>query len=161
MKKSQIEELFRAHYATMYRFALSMLYDEDESRDVASDVFAKVFENNITLRPDTARHYLMTAVRSRCLNIIEQKKLHERVAELYLLNEPVCSDDTDDAHLHQITAFIHDSFHGTAAEVLRMKFACGMESKDVAQALGISTVAVYKHLAKALEIIKTNFNKNI
>lgn len=75
MKKSQIEELFRAHYATMYRFALSMLYDEDESRDVASDVFAKVFENNITLRPDTARHYLMTAVRNRCLNIIEQKKL--------------------------------------------------------------------------------------
>lgn len=42
-----------------------MLYDEDESRDVASDVFAKVFENNITLRPDTARHYLMTAVRNR------------------------------------------------------------------------------------------------
>ena len=42
-----------------------------------------------------------------------------------------------------------------------MKFSCGMESKDVAQALGISTVAVYKHLAKALEIIKTNFNKNI
>ena len=42
MTKSELEILFKTHYAAMYRLAMSFLYDVDEARDVVSDVFAQL-----------------------------------------------------------------------------------------------------------------------
>ena len=41
MTKREIENLFKTHYTRMYRLAASILYDEDESKDVVSEVFAR------------------------------------------------------------------------------------------------------------------------
>ena len=44
MTKSELEILFKAHYAAMFRLAVSLLYDADEARDVVSDVFASLLD---------------------------------------------------------------------------------------------------------------------
>ena len=54
MTKREIENLFKTHYTRMYRLAASILYDEDESKDVVSEVFARLMDSDVTLRPDTA-----------------------------------------------------------------------------------------------------------
>ena len=36
--RSQIESLFKTHYTQMYHLALTLLFDEAESKDVVSDV---------------------------------------------------------------------------------------------------------------------------
>ena len=51
MEKPEIETLFKQYYAPMYVLARTLLYDDDESRDVVSDIFAKVYEGDITLPP--------------------------------------------------------------------------------------------------------------
>ena len=53
----------------MYRLAASILYDEDESKDVVSEVFARLMASDVTLRPDTAEAYLLTGVRNQCRNV--------------------------------------------------------------------------------------------
>ena len=40
--RSQIESLFKTHYTQMYHLALTLLFDEAESKDVVSDVFASL-----------------------------------------------------------------------------------------------------------------------
>jgi len=40
-KKQVIQDLFKAHYAQMYRLARTILYDEDESKDAVSEVREK------------------------------------------------------------------------------------------------------------------------
>jgi DNA-directed RNA polymerase specialized sigma24 family protein len=40
-RKKDIEQLFRQHYAKMYNLARCILSDDDESKDVVSEVFAQ------------------------------------------------------------------------------------------------------------------------
>lgn len=75
MEKRQVEILFRQHYRRMYAAAYSMLYDEQESKDAVSDVFASLLEGNVELLPDAAGQYLLTAVRHNCMNRLRDKTL--------------------------------------------------------------------------------------
>lgn len=69
MTRKEIESLFKTHYAQMYRLAVTILYDEAESKDVVSDVFARLLNSYETLKADTAERYLLTAVRNQCRNV--------------------------------------------------------------------------------------------
>jgi len=40
MERQEIQRLFVQHYAKMLRVARTILYDEQESQDVVSDIFA-------------------------------------------------------------------------------------------------------------------------
>ena len=45
--------MFRRHYDAMYRFAFSFLRDYEESRDVVSEVFARLWDEGKPLKQDT------------------------------------------------------------------------------------------------------------
>ena len=47
MKTNEIEILFRQHYNQMIQLARMMLYDDEESRDVVSEVFATLVKTDI------------------------------------------------------------------------------------------------------------------
>ena len=49
MTRKEIENLFKTHYAQMYRLAVTILYDEAESKDMVSEVFARLLNSNETL----------------------------------------------------------------------------------------------------------------
>ena len=82
MTRREIETLFKTYYTRMYRLAASILYDEDESKDVVSEVFARLMASDVTLRPDTAEAYLLTGVRNQCRNVMERKQVRERFLRL-------------------------------------------------------------------------------
>ena len=46
-RKKDIEQLFRQHYAKMYNLARCILSDDDESKDVVSEVFAQILADDV------------------------------------------------------------------------------------------------------------------
>ena len=69
MTRKDVESLFKTHYTEMYHLALTLLFDEAESKDVVSDVFAhllnKVRRDEFEIRNnDTLQAYLQTSVRN-------------------------------------------------------------------------------------------------
>lgn len=44
-QQQNIERLFRSHYEAMYNLARYLLADDDESKDVVSDVFTQLLES--------------------------------------------------------------------------------------------------------------------
>ena len=66
MERQDIQRLFKQHYAKMYRVARTILYDEQESEDVVSDIFERLLHGQTVLMPDTEEHYLLTSVRNQC-----------------------------------------------------------------------------------------------
>ena len=74
MTKKELGILFRAHYTKMYRLAFSILYDEDESKDVVSEVFDRLLKGYVMLRPDTAEQFLLTGVRNQCRDVLRKKQ---------------------------------------------------------------------------------------
>ena len=102
----------------------------------------------------------MAAVRNRCLNLIEQKRTRERLRNLYALETDGVSTELNDERYDEVMAFVSKHFSGTALRVMQLRFVDGLECKEIASTLHISTVAVYKHLARAMQTSKANI-KNL
>ena len=84
MTKKEFEDIYRQHYAKMYRLARTMLYDADESKDVVSDIFARLLREKYQPQRNQMEGYLMTAVRNRCRDVLSHKSMRERVERLFL-----------------------------------------------------------------------------
>ena len=75
MERQEIQQLFIQHYAKMLRVARTILYDEQESKDVVSDIFVNLLQGQTALMPDTAEYYLLTSVRNQCFKRIRHEDI--------------------------------------------------------------------------------------
>ncbi|MBR0049830.1 MAG: sigma-70 family RNA polymerase sigma factor [Prevotella sp.] len=165
MKKEEIEILFRQHYGSMIRLAMRMLYDDEESRDVVSEVFATLMNTDIL--PKNMEGYLMASVRNRCLNLLEHKDVRAKFEQAYTLEmkqNMVTDDDafsyaTVEQRLQKIMAYAKQHLTEQTLLVFRMRHINGMKYQEIADQIGISRVMVYKHLAKAMITIKEYNNQ--
>ena len=67
--KQEFERIFRQYYGGMFRLARKMLGDDQESKDVVSDVCAQLLNSHTDLHSDTLQSYLLTSIRNRCINL--------------------------------------------------------------------------------------------
>ena len=166
MKKEEIEILFRQQYGPMIRLAKRMLYDDEESRDVVSEVFATLIKMDIL--PRNIESYLMTSVRNRCLNLLEHKDVRAKFEQVYTLEmkQDVVTDDDAFSYSYveqryqQMMAYAKKHLTEQTLLVFHMRHIDGMKYQEIADLLGISRVMVYKHLAKAMNTIKEYNNQN-
>ena len=165
MKKEKIEILFRQHYGPMIRLAKRMLYDDEESRDVVSEVFATLIKTDIL--PKNMEGYLMASVRNRCLNLLEHKDVRAKFEQAYTLEmkqNMVTDDDTIsytsvEQWYQQMMSFAKRHLSGQTLMVFHMRHIDGMKYQEIADQLGISRVMVYKHLTKAMNTIREYNNQ--
>lgn len=158
--RNDIELLFKAHYARMYRSATALLHDGDLARDIVHDVFASLLDGNSAIPVDAG--YLLRAVRNRCLNHIRDCGIHQRIAALYFLDtDGYDSDDwPDDETIARIYSLISNDISPQARRVIELRFSDGMPFARIAAVMGISETAVYRHLSNALKIIRKKLNEN-
>ena len=101
MTKEEFENIYRQHYARMYRLARTMLYDVDESKDVVSDIFARLLREKYQPQQSQMEGYLMTAVLNRCRDVISHKSIRKRVEKLFLQETLPAGVDAGSYHLHE------------------------------------------------------------
>ena len=160
MTKKEFEDIYRQHYARMYRLARTMLYDADESKDVVSDIFARLLRDGDRPQKDRMEGYLMTAVRNRCRDVLNRKSMQERV-EKHFLQESMQSQIVsmnDDDRLERLMQFIEAELPPLSQQIFRLRFLSEMSYEEVAQAAGVSKVTAYNHLSKSVQRIKKHFD---
>ena len=165
MKQKDVEELFRQHYAQMVQLARTLLYDDEEARDVVSEVFATLVRMDIV--PTNLKGYLLMSVRNRCLNLLEHKDVRAKFEQAYTLEmkRDVATDDDAFSYssveqwYQQMMAYAKKHLTGQTLLVFHMRHIDGMKYQEIADQLGISRVMVYKHLAKAMNTIKEYNNQ--
>ena len=138
----------------MYRLAASILYDEDESKDVVSEVFARLMASDVTLRPDTAEAYLLTGVRNQCRNVMERKQVRERF--LRLLSEEA-TEPTITNRMTELMQYVEEHLPPLSQQIFRLRFLREMTCQEVADTLGISRMTVHNHLKESVEQIRVYF----
>ena len=160
MKENEIEQLFRQHYAQMAKLARTMLYDDEEARDVVSEVFAALIRSDIV--PVNIKNYLLTSVRNRCLSILEHKSVRAKFEQAYTLEMKSVSQPAEEGdgeyqfsdRLGNLMTYAEQNLTAQTLRVFRMRHLQGMKYQDIADELGISRVMVYKHLTQAMVKIK-------
>lgn len=159
-KNQDIERLFKANYAVMLRLAVAMVHDRDAAGDVVHGVFESLLDSDSIAAVDTP--YLLRAVRNRSLNYLRDLDVRQRVAGLYILNVESGGEDTDAAmtDCDRLAELISDRLTPQTAEVVRLRFYKGMKYAEISRTLGISEAAVYKHLRRAIEILRPIIEEN-
>ena len=147
MEKMHIQQLFRQNYGKMMRVARSILFDEEECKDVVSDIFANLLHGNNVLSAQTEEHYLMTSVRNQCLKRLRHEEVKRRMAEI------------DDERLSEIDEFVERHLTEQERRIFQLRFSKGFSYEEIAAEEGISRVAVWKHLSHALNQIRNHFKK--
>ena len=155
-KKRQIERLFRLHYRAMYRLACILLHDEDESKDIVHDVFTQLLADDAQLNETTAEAFLLSCVRNRCLNEIRNRKTHERVRQLLMLDEDLGNTAPEDleAEIKALHVGIIELFPPICREIILLHFSEGLTFRAIAERLGVSETTIYKHLRSALNQLR-------
>ena len=156
-KEKNIEQLFRRHYAKMYNLARCILSDDDESKDVVSEVFDKILADGVVLMPGSEEGYLMRSVRHRCLNLIAHKSVKERVARLLLDDADVILSDDTDGRLERLMLLIEELEPPVRKQIFRLRYLQKMSYQEVADELGVSKVTVFNHISQALDWIRKQF----
>lgn len=155
MKREVIRLLFMQHYAKMQRVARTLLYDEQESEDVVSDIFENLLNRQTLLVPGTEEQYLMTSVRNRCLKRLR----HEAVVRAASLPfSPSEADNDEDERLTDIVEFVVSHLSEQEQRIFRLRFTEGCSYEEIAEEEGISRVAVWKHLSHVITELKRHFN---
>lgn len=183
--RSQIESLFKTHYTQMYHLALTLLFDEAESKDVVSDVFASLISGKtaikreqsdagissvereqalpkvkVVMRADSTKAFLLASVRHRCLNVLQHKQVQERFARLLTEDtDTFVSDNTVEEHLQmeELMCYVRENLSPMEQNIFRLRYLREMTCQDVAEALNVSRQTVHTHLKQSVEKIKKFF----
>ena len=156
MEKIVIQRLFMQHYAKMYRVARTILYDEQESKDVVSDIFEGLLRGETVLIPNTEERYLLTSVRNQCLKRLRHQETRLRMETA--TRGQATDAEVEDERLTDIIEFVVSHLTEQEQRIVRLRFTDGCSYEEIAAAEGISRVAVWKHLSHALKEIRNHFN---
>lgn len=155
-RERHVEQLFKLHYRAMYRLACILLHDNDESKDIVHDVFARILAQQVELKEETAQSYLLLSVRNQCMNVIRNRKIHQQVHHYLLLTDELeqTSPEKLEREIEVLREGINKLFPPICQEVIRLHFTDGMPFREIAKRLGVSETTIYKHLRNALDQLR-------
>ena len=163
MTRKDVESLFKTHYTQMYHLALTLLFDEAESKDVVSDVFANLLSGNALMRADNAKTFLLASVRHRCLNVLQHKQVQERFARLLIEDADTLISDNlveEQMQMEELMRYVRDNLSPMEQDVFRLRYLREMTCHEVAEVLNVSRQTVHTHLKQSVEKIRKYFNSN-
>ena len=164
MTRKDVESLFKTHYTQMYHLALTLLFDEAESKDVVSEVFTRLLSGSSVVRTDNARAFLLASVRHRCLNVLQHKQVKERFARLLTVDgNTLVSNDTveEQMEMEELVRYLQDNLPPLSVEIFRLHYLQEMTCQEVGEALNVSRQTVHTHLKQTMEKIKAYYNSNL
>lgn len=161
-RKQEVETLFRQHYRQMYRLATLLLHDNAVSKDIVHDVFAQLLTSSTELHEETVAAFLLTSVRNRCLNVIRDRKIQERVQRLYLLDldTTIIPPDLFCEELKALSEGISLLTPPVCREVVELHFRDNLTFREIAVRLGVSETTIYKHLRRALQQLREHLKRD-
>lgn len=164
---TQIEALYKQHYDSLLLAARKLLGNEEEARDAVSDVFAELLASGRPLREEQAASYLLVCVRNRCLNLLEHRRVvrtseqlyrHARKRDLLHLPQDICETaDHEEPPLDQVLDYVDTQLTAKASSVVKQRYLGKKKYDEIAQDMGISRIAVFKHLSRGIHQLQAHF----
>ena len=158
-KQTDIEHLYHLHYEEMYQLALTILHDEEEAKDVVSDIFTWLVDHYEEAYTSQWNSYLLSSVRNHCQDIIRHRQVKQK-AHSYLVTESL-AETTDDSpntpDAVDIINYAESKMTPKTKKIFLMRYGENMTYREISHIMGISIPAVYKHILQARHKITARF----
>ncbi len=153
---NEIEQLFRSNYTAMYTLACRLMHDSEVARDIVHDVFASLLKD---CPPYVSSAFLLKGVRFACMKYMRNLDVRARLKECYALDISEIDEDDwpTDEDVSRLNAIVDTMLSEQCRRVVRLRFNARLAYKDIAEEIGISETAVYKHLRHAMNVLRKYF----
>ena len=159
--KKSFEKLFKENYNRLYNYAYHFVNDAEVSRDIVSDVFAKVYENYKDLNHDTINSYLTVNVKNKSIDYLRHIQCSYVFNETYIKEtEDFYSDYSDKLEQDLLVEELLSSLPPFTRHILEQCYFQKKTYKELAVAMDISPDTVKKHISKALQIVIHLYNND-
>lgn len=150
---AEFESIYKRCFSRAMGLAVTLLYDEEEARDVVQHVFASIWESKLTIaNPDA---FVYRSVRNMCINKINTATNRERIKRLYAMEFENIDEDIDQqiAEVYQALDILTEREQQVVKEI----FSNGSSYKEAASNLNISVSTINKHIVNALRNLRNHF----
>ncbi len=160
-RNNDFKQLFMDMYPRLVRYAVSLLGDGNDARDLVGDVFEKAWIQYYSLEKEKRRSWLYASVRNACLNHL--KHLHVEQTNVQALTEATKYDMTTDYREHELllqqAEQIARELKEPTCTILRLCYFEHFTYQQAASRLGISPNTIKKHISKALATLRDRMKK--
>lgn len=145
-----MEKAFGSHYGELWHTARMLARDASEADDLVQEAFLSALRNPQVAELDERGQlrWLRRAMKSRLIDIRRRERLQSE--RDVLREEPFCSDDLTYVEVTQALG----SLSAEQRQVVAMKALGGMNSTQIAQALGIPAPTVRTRLRAAAQKLR-------
>lgn len=163
--RTSFDQLFRALYPLLTRFAMRYVHDEAAAKDVVQDCFATLWRKRQRLDPEkSVKNFLYTMVRNRALNMLRDQSatdVSHELASLTSASEPegVRDEDVEGKTLHhQMQKWIAElpKRQKEAFELSRFE---GLDHSEIADVMKVSPKTVNNHIVHALTTLRERYEQ--
>lgn len=143
LKQDQFEQLYQTHYPKVMRLCMGYVKgDVDLAKDLAQEVFIKVWENLGSFRNESAvGTWIYRITVNTCLVQIRMKRSSQDTVAIDQLRAPEEVTDHDyEKHLKQLYVCIN-KLDPTAKGIILLELE-GLPQKEIAAVMGLSHEAV-------------------
>lgn len=155
-KDNDFKQLFLEMYPRLVRYAVSLLGDGNEARDIVGDVFEKAWNQFSSLQMETRRSWLYASVRNACLNWLKHQQVEQTNVEALIeaTRYDMSTQYEEHERLLQQAEQIARELKEPTCTILRLCYFEHLTYQQTADRLGISPNTVKKHISKALAILR-------
>lgn len=155
--KQAFKYVFDTYFTALCRFMYLYLGDTQEAEDIASDIFASVWENRKKLEIRlTFKAYLFQAAKNRCLNVIRDRKATVSLDDINGQDTPQVSI-TDSLETEELNNLIQEailSLPEKCREVFLQSRTKNLTNQEISESMDISVKTVEAQITKALKQIR-------
>ncbi|MDO5523876.1 MAG: RNA polymerase sigma-70 factor, partial [Bacteroidia bacterium] len=153
--KNAFDELFRAYYANLLRFARNYVADTGQAEEIVSDVFVWIWMNRAAINTiDNPEVYLFTAVKNRCFNASRSNTRLVSMDEYRETENNASESPLTQMEQKELSEKLHAIIENLPEQqriVFRMIKENGLTAKQTAQILNLSSRTVETHIYKAVQ----------
>lgn len=159
MTAKDFKMIYDAHFDDLRRYLIYRSGDQDLSKDIAQNVFMKVWTKKIEIASGNIKSLLFKMATDEFISHIRKKKVEKEYTEsidLRLIREPDNNDDLlEKKVLFQKALNQLPEKQKTALLMNKMQ---GLTYKEIAEVLNLSQKAIEKRIGLALKALKQNIN---
>jgi RNA polymerase sigma-70 factor, ECF subfamily len=151
----RFSHIFSSFSEEIFRYIYYRTHDEDVANDIVQTVFARVYTNLKSIRPDTERAYIMTMAKNALTDYYRSNKHAVQLQDSLPSHDPIDPTSTPDQKVitkqdQQFVAQTLSIMNPSDAEIINLKALMDWSYSEIAEYLSESEQTIRKRYSRAL-----------